>query len=261
MPTPISTTVIRASGVTNRGRVRPTNEDCFGIDPALQLLVVADGMGGHAAGEVAARIAVESVLDYVGSCRVTTTWPYGYDRTRTTQANLLRTAVQVANTRVHETAAASASCAGMGTTIVAALVEEDLLTVAHVGDSRVYMLRRGRLEQLTNDDSWAAVMMARDPSIDPAVIRAHPMRNALTSVIGSRPAVDVHVTERVLEVDDLVVLTTDGVHGVLSDGVLMRLCEATLDPHEIANRLIEEAMAVGSRDNCTAVVGRYGPQK
>jgi protein phosphatase len=250
--------MLRAAGVTNRGRVRPTNEDCFGIDPVLRLLVVADGMGGHAAGEVAARLAVESILEYVGRGRATTTWPHGYDRTQTEQSNLLRTAVQIANARVHEAAAASASCAGMGTTLVAALIEGDLLAVAHVGDSRLYVLRRGQLDQLTTDDSWAAVMVARDPSLDPAVIRAHPMRNALTRVVGARPAVDVHVREQRLEADDLVVLTTDGVHGVLSGSALVATCRAAEDPDVIARLLVQTALDSGSRDNCTAVVGKYG---
>jgi protein phosphatase len=253
--------MVRASGITDRGRVRPTNEDCFGIDPELQLYVVADGMGGHAAGEVASRMAVETVLDYVGDQRVPTTWPYGYDRTRSEQANLLRTAVQVANTRVFEAAAASSACSGMGTTIVAALVDGRLLTVAHVGDSRLYAFRQGRLEQLTDDDSWAAVMMARDPSIDPAILRTHPMRNALTSVIGSQPDVEVHVTERPLEVDELVVLTTDGVHGVLTPTALARACELSDEPRDIASRLVQAALAGGSRDNCTALVVRYSGRK
>jgi protein phosphatase len=248
--------MVRASGITDRGRVRPTNEDCFGIDADLQLYVVADGMGGHAAGEVAARLAVETVLEYVANQRVSTTWPHGFDRALSERSNLLRTALQVANTRVYEAAAASPSCAGMGTTLVAALVEHGMLAVAHVGDSRLYTLRRGRLEQLTDDDSWTAVMMARDPAIDPAVLRTHPMRNALTSVIGSRPSVDVHVAERALEADDLLLLTTDGVHGVLGASALVRTCEAADEPQEIAARLVRAALAGGSRDNCTAVVVR-----
>ena len=100
-------TMLSAFGVTDRGRIRPTNEDCFGIDPGLEFCVVADGMGGHNAGEVASRLAVEAVLDYVANNAVTTTWPYGYDAALSDRANLLRTAVQVANTRVFEAAAAS----------------------------------------------------------------------------------------------------------------------------------------------------------
>ncbi len=249
--------MLRAFGVTDRGRVRPTNEDCFGIDPELQLCVIADGMGGHNAGEVASRLAVEAVLDYVANNSVTTTWPYGYDSGLSERANLLRTAVQVANTRVFEAAAASSECAGMGTTIVALLLGRDVMTVAHVGDSRLYAFSGGAAEQLTADDSWAAVMLARDPSLDPAILKTHPMRNALTSVIGAKLQVDVHVGERVMTRDDLLLMTTDGVHGVLSPATLAETCAETADLQELAGRLVREAMDTGSRDNCTAVVVRY----
>ncbi len=249
--------MLRAFGVTDRGHVRPTNEDCFGIDPDLQLCVIADGMGGHNAGEVASRLAVEAVLDYVANNRVTTTWPYGYDSGLSERANLLRTAVQVANTRVFEAAAASSDWTGMGTTIVAMLAGRDVMTVAHVGDSRLYAFGGGAAEQLTADDSWAAVMLARDPLLDPVILKTHPMRNALTSVIGAKSQVDVHVRERALVLDDLLVMTTDGVHGVLSAATLAETCAGSEDLAELAERLVREAMDTGSRDNCTAVVARY----
>jgi protein phosphatase len=248
--------MLRASGVTDRGRTRPTNEDCFGIDPALEVCVVADGMGGHNAGEVASRMAVEAILDYVANNGVTTTWPYGYDAGISPRGNLLRTAVHVANTRVFEAAAASASYAGMGTTVVAVMLNRGIVTIAHVGDSRLYSLADGRAEQLTSDDSWAAAMLARDPSLDPAIIKSHPMRNALTSVVGSRPEVEVHVAERPLGRDELLLLTTDGVHGVLCDSNLAHECGSCDDLEDIAARLVRAAITTGSRDNCTAVVAR-----
>jgi serine/threonine protein phosphatase PrpC len=92
------------------------------------------------------------------------------------------------------------------------MLNRGVVTIAHVGDSRLYSLADGRAEQLTSDDSWAAAMLARDPSLDPGIIRSHPMRNALTRVVGSRPEVDVHVSERPLGRDELLLLTTDGVH-------------------------------------------------
>jgi protein phosphatase len=250
--------MLRAGGITDRGRVRATNEDCFGIDADLQLYVVADGMGGHNAGEVASRLAVETVLDYVGNHQASTTWPYGYDDAQSRHTNLLRTAVQVANARVFEAAAASTSCAGMGTTIVAALVHDDAVSVAHVGDSRLYLWQRAALDRVTDDDSWAAVMLARDPSLDPAVLRKHPMANALTSVVGSRAAVDVHVAQRMLVDESVLLLTTDGVHGVLCASTLAGACETCDDPGEAAGQIVKAAIAGGSRDNCTAVVARFG---
>lgn len=248
---------LRAVGATDRGRVRPTNEDCFGIEPRLQLCVVADGMGGHNAGEVASRLAVEAVLDYVSARGVSTTWPYGFDPRFSEPANLLSTAIQVANTRVYEAAAASPDLAGMGTTIVAGQVCNGVLIVAHVGDSRLYALEHGQARALTVDDSWMAAMLARDPDLDPAVLQQHPMRNALTSVIGARPRVDVHLIEHPLESPATLVLTTDGVHGVLSASALAEVCARTDAPELAADALVRTAMARGSRDNCTAVVARY----
>jgi protein phosphatase len=249
--------MLRAFGVTDKGRVRATNEDCFGIDPDLQLCVVADGMGGHNAGEVASQMAVEAVLDYVAEHMDVGTWPFGFGPTQTAGSNLLRTAVQVANRRVFEAAATSPTLSGMGTTLVAVLVQGNALSVAHVGDSRLYSLTGGDLEQLTSDDSWAATMLARDPSLDPALLKAHPMRNALTSVIGSKPQVDVHIAERRLGRDDLFLLTTDGVHGVLGASHLADVCERVRDLEGMAQRLVQAALDGGSRDNCTAVVARF----
>jgi protein phosphatase len=145
----------------------------------------------------------------------------------------------------------------MGTTIVAAMLNRDVLTIAHVGDSRLYTLADGRAEQLTSDDSWAAAMLARDPAIDPAVIKSHPMRNALTSVIGSKADVNVHVSERTLWPGELLLLTTDGVHGVLCESRLASACQGSDDLNDIAARVVHAALTTGSRDNCTAVVARY----
>ena len=168
-----------------------------------------------------------------------------------------KTEVRAGDTGVVGEAAASAEYTGMGTTIVALLVGRDVMTVAHVGDSRLYALSRGSAEQLTTDDSWAAVMLARDPSLDPDILKTHPMRNALTSVIGAKLQVDVHVGERALAPDDLILMTTDGVHGVLSEAMLAEACAATADLQELAGRLVREAMDTGSRDHCTAIVARY----
>lgn len=249
--------MLRAFGVSDKGRVRATNEDCFAIDPDRQVFIVADGMGGHNAGEVASRVAVDSVLAFVADPPADDRWPYGYDPTQSREANLLRTALQVANRSVFDTAGRLPDCSGMGTTVVAMLARGSALVIAHVGDSRAYAVSRDGAEQLTTDDSWTATMLARDPSLDPAVLKNHPMRNALTSVIGSRPQVDVHVTERQLTAGDLLVLTTDGVHGVLDDADVMHACYRSGDLADMAGQLVQDALDRGSRDNCTAVVARY----
>jgi protein phosphatase len=238
--------VLRAYGISDKGPVRPTNEDCFDIDNRLALCVVADGMGGHNAGEVASRIAVDTVVDYVQSVG-------GFVPDA---ASLLRNAVQVANHRVLEAAAAAAEYAGMGTTLVAAIVSKGRLSVAHVGDSRLYLFDGGRMRLLTRDDSWMANVLLDDPDADPLLLEHHPLRGALTNVVGAQMATEIHVMEERLEGGELLALMTDGVHGVLDN----RRIERVLDHASVetaAADLVAAALTRGSRDNCTAIVAQY----
>jgi PPM family protein phosphatase len=267
--------VLRAYGLSDRGRVRPTNEDCFAIQEALGLCVVADGMGGHNAGEVAARLAVDAVVDFVrvrgqsrvgagsewGQTRVGVgsdpEWPFGFDQTLSDGGNLLRTAILLANVQIHEAAISSDDYAGMGTTIVAARVADGRLSVAHVGDSRLYLVADRRLRQVTLDDSWMASMLAHNPDADPLLLQHHPMRNALTNVVGARTRTEVHVVEQPLAGGELLLLTTDGVHGVLDERRIEGMMLDEEEPRAIAQGVIKAALTRGSRDNCTAVVARY----
>jgi protein phosphatase len=248
--------VIRAHGITDRGRVRPTNEDCFAIHEQLGLCVIADGMGGHNAGEVAARLAVDAIVEFVGSRDET--WPFGYDPALSVAGNILRTAVHLANVQILETAMSDARYGGMGTTVVAALVVDGRLSIAHVGDSRLYLLAGRRLRQVTRDDSWIAAILMDNPDADPWVLEQHPLRNALTNVVGARSRTDVHVSEEPLAGGERLLLSTDGVHGVVDEGRLGQLMEDDDDPQAIATQVVATALTRGSRDNCTAVVARYG---
>jgi protein phosphatase len=161
--------------------------------------------------------------------------------------------------QVLETAITSQRYSGMGTTIVASLVEGNRLSVGHVGDSRLYVLANDRLRQVTHDDSWMASMLAHNPSVDVARFEQHPMRNALTNVVGSKRRTDVHVVEETLQGGELLLLTTDGVHGVLDDARLEQVILDSSD-EDTAASLVTAALARGSRDNCTAVVARYLPE-
>jgi len=252
-------TVLRASGVTERGAVRRTNEDCFAIDLDHHLCVIADGMGGHNAGEVAARVAVDAIVGCVrhASGPGAFEWSFGFDPKISETANLLRTAVQHANVRVLEAANSSDAYSGMGTTVVAALFRKRTLSLVHVGDSRGYLLVDHRLRQLTRDDSWVVAMLDRDPEADPKLLRHHPMRNALTNVVGGGSVPQVHFDEQALQHGAVVALTTDGVHGVLEAGVIERLLCEGADVEQMAENLVKAALAGGSRDNCSAVVAQF----
>jgi PPM family protein phosphatase len=248
--------VLVAYGITDKGRVRPTNEDCFAIRADIGLCVIADGMGGHNAGEVASRLVVEKVVEVVTQHAVDgEPHPFGQDPGLSAEGNLLRTAILLANAHVLETTAEQ--YAGMGTTVVATLATGGRLTVAHVGDSRLYVYADRRLRQVTSDDSWVATVLASDPKADPLLLQHHPMRNALTNVVGARSHTEVHVIEESLEGGERLLLTTDGVHGVLDDEQIERLMREADDPHELADRILTAALARGSRDNCTAIVARY----
>lgn len=250
--------MLRAYGTSDRGRFRPVNEDCFFIDERLGLLVVADGMGGHNAGEIAARLAVDAVAGFVRNPNgaADSLWPFGFDATLSIAANRIRTAIHLANVQVIESAGGRGDYTGMGTTIVAALVDGARLSVGHVGDSRLYRVAGGRARQLTLDDSWVAETIARNPAVDPAALLHHPMRNALTNVIGARSRARVHVMETRLAAGDVLALTTDGVHAVIEDCRLARIL-AEHERVEAPAALVRAALACGSRDNCTAVVGYY----
>ena len=250
--------MLRAFGVTEKGRVRPVNEDCWAFDEAQSLCVVADGMGGHRAGEVAARIAVDTVVQFLASAATgVANWPFGYDPAVSYVGNRLRTAIHFAHAQVLQAAIASNQYAGMGTTLVAAAMDGNRLSVGHVGDSRLYLLAGDRVRQLTLDDSWMASMLAEHPTADPARFEAHPMRHALTNVVGVSQRTDVHVSEEVLAGGELLLLSTDGVHGELGEGRIAQLMLDSGDVKEIAASLVAAALIRGSRDNCTAVVARY----
>lgn len=248
--------MLRAYGVSDKGRVRPTNEDSFAIDDSLRLCVVADGMGGHNAGEVASRVAVDAIVDYVRGAPYAE-WRFGFDATLSSRANLLRSAIHAANVRVLEIAASADAYAGMGTTVVACQVVDGVVVIAHVGDSRLYIMRSNELTQLTDDDSWMANMLATDPRMDASLLEHHPMRNVLTNVVGTGMRTQVHVTEAPLAGGERLLLSTDGIHGVLDGSRIAQILSDASDPTDAAGQLVAAALARGSRDNCTAVVAEY----
>ena len=250
---------IRAFGVSDAGRVRKSNEDKFVSEPALGLFAVADGMGGHKAGEVAAQLAIESVTTFVSRSADDddVTWPYGIDDHLSFEGNRLRTAIFLANRKVFRVAESSDDYGGMGTTIVCVLMSGVRAAIGSVGDSRVYLFSGGRLEQLTRDDSWAATILAQDPTIRPEDIATHPMRNVLTNVLGGRPDILVRVTERELAPGDVLLLSSDGMHGVLDGSAIEGVLTAHTDVNQAAQALVDRALEAGSRDNVTALVVRY----
>jgi len=250
--------ILRAGGCSDRGPVRATNEDALFKDEALGLLIVADGMGGHAAGEVASRLAIEAVTGFIRRTSEDDehSWPYGIDSSLSLNANRIRTAVHLANRRVFREAENHDDYTGMGTTIVAALVLGGAVSIAHVGDSRLYHSSNGRLLQLTHDDSWAATVLGLRPP-DSAAAELHPMRHVLTNVLGARDHTEIHVQDRALGPGELLLLCTDGLHGSLDDRSIQEVITQHKSMEATAEALVRTALDRGSRDNVTALVASY----
>ena len=251
--------MVEAYGLSDAGLVRASNEDCFLANEELRLFVVADGMGGHSAGEVASRLAVEAIDGFMRRTHGDTefSWPYGIDPGLSLDGNRLRTAIHLANRRVFRAAESRDDYTGMGTTVVGALVSDGRLVIASVGDSRLYLLQAGALVQLTQDDSWVATILARDPQVDRAALAHHPMRHVLTSVLGAREEVQVHVSERALADGNLVLLCSDGLYGPVDEDSIRALLLEGGELPAIARRLVQAALDRGGPDNVTAVLIRY----
>jgi serine/threonine protein phosphatase PrpC len=251
--------VIDAVGLSDPGPVRKTNEDCLFCDPALGLFIVADGLGGHAAGEVASSLAVETISGFIRRTEDDGefSWPYGFDPELTFGGNVLRTAVHLANRRVFRAAERNDEYTGMGTTVVAALVSRRRLAVVNAGDSRLYLFTGGRLTQLTHDDTWAATLLAAQDGEQPGDSPARSTRHVLTNVVGAREQTEVHIAERDMVSGDVILLSSDGLHGVVDDETLCALLAGGGTPADIAPTLIKAALDRGGRDNVTAIVARY----
>lgn len=243
------------SGLTDTGCVRQDNEDRILLAPELGLFAVADGMGGHRHGELAAEVALATLKNYIGSSRRPTdvTWPFGYNFSFSLNGNRLATAIRLANRQVWHQSEQAPDYTGMGSTIAAVLVEDDGATVANVGDSRVYACRSGAWSQLTLDDTWLYSVMQQEAAAKAELLN-HPMRNVLTQALGSPQDVEVHIAELAAAPGDLLLLSSDGLHQVVAGEALRSLVALGLPLEETARRLVEAARTEGAPDNVSCVL-------
>ena len=233
---------------------RKMNQDHHGWWPELGLFVVADGMGGHNAGEVASHMAVEAIYSFIKESATSPdiTWPFGIESRYSIDTNRLTTAVRLANRKIYQEGSKSAELSGMGTTVVAVLVVGDRMALTSVGDSRIYRLRNGAIEQLTRDDTWLASVLG-DKNADEADPE-HPLRHVLTSVVGTKDDVKPEAREELLQSGDRFVMCTDGVHGKLDAQSIASLLQSATTADEGASKLVNEAISRGTTDNSTALV-------
>ena len=250
--------MIASYGLTDRGCERSENEDRILLDDRMGLYIVADGMGGHAHGELAAELAVTTVRCYIESSRerVDVTWPFGYNFNLSLDENRLSTAVQVANRQVWRRSEQAPECAGMGTTLVAALVSGLTAAIANVGDSRLYLFRHDQLIQLTIDDTWVGAMLQQG-TLDPSEVAKHPMRNVLTQAAGARESVEIHCVEHTFAAGDILLLSSDGLHNVVEEAAISAVLASAEGLERSTFRLIQAARANGAPDNVSCLLLRY----
>ena len=239
------------------GLRRSSNEDSYCTRPDLGLYVVADGMGGHVAGEVASRVAVEAIEIFIqetAGADKNRTWPFPFEPALSLEANRLKAAFRLANRRIASTIADSHDLRGMATTASSLLTGPDGACVAHVGDSRVYVLRGGNLQQITNDHSWVEEQV-RAGTMTATAARQHPWRNVVTRALsgGEDPEVDVTQVQPVQS--ERYLLCSDGLFSVVPDEQIAALLGTPGVPLEdVCQKLIDAANAAGGPDNITALV-------
>jgi serine/threonine protein phosphatase PrpC len=242
---------------SDKGLRRTSNEDSHCERPDVGLFVVADGMGGHVAGEVASRVAVEAIQAFISetaSADRNRTWPFPFEPSLSLEANRLKAAFRLANRRIASTIADSSDLRGMATTASAILAGTNTACVAHVGDSRVYVLRNSKLDQITHDHSWVEEQV-RAGTMSPSAARQHPWRNVVTRALSGGEDPEVDVTEVRPRSGERYLLCSDGLFGVVNDlRIAEILGDASLSLEEICGALIKAANAAGGPDNITALV-------
>jgi protein phosphatase len=248
---------VHAFGVTHVGRQRQHNEDTFLVADEAKLYLVADGMGGHAAGEIASRIAVDSISEFIQHTKEDDgTWPHAYDENYRRTTNRLMAAVRLANTRVLEAMRKDARLRGMGTTVVACLADETTMSVAHVGDSRAYLIRNGQLSRLTNDHSWVFEQVQAG-MLTEAEAEKHPLRNVITRALGGALSVNPDAAEVESRPGDVYLLCSDGLTGMVPEDEILRVVsDSSGDIEKACQELIDIANERGGLDNVTAILVR-----
>lgn len=248
---------ITAVGMTDVGLQRDHNEDSFGVLPEFKLYVVADGMGGHQAGDVASRMAIDGIRAfYEATQKEDATWPFPIDPNLSLTENRLSAATKLANRQIYDRSCSDESMHGMGTTVVGIVFSEtgDTVYVAHVGDSRAYRIRDGKIVGLTRDHSLVNDYLMMMPDLAQDAMDVVP-RNVITRALGMQDSVVVDLGAEKVKPGDRFVVCSDGLHGQVSDARILEAVDNAGDDLDAAGRqLIKLANDAGGDDNVTVII-------
>ena len=249
---------IVSGGVTDLGRVRSNNEDSFRIVEPLNLFILSDGMGGEAHGEIASSLAVDTIEKICSSSKGDAQVTLNGTSTSENWAEptrVLQNAVFQANFGIYQSSQEHPEQRGMGATLTAGWINGSKLSLAHVGDSRAYLLRTGSLQQLTNDHSLVAVQVRRG-IITPQQAEESEMQSVLLRALGAHPEVDVDLDEFELFPRDVLLLCSDGLTRMVTEPEIAGTLQAETDPEKAAQKLVDLANERGGLDNVTVIVAR-----
>jgi serine/threonine protein phosphatase PrpC len=248
--------LIASSAITNVGLKRGSNEDCYSTEDSLGLYVVADGMGGHQAGEVASRIAVELIKKSFRRWIEQGAYEdelFGYpDDSVTIQGNYLLSSIRLANRVVYEMALEHEQYQGMGTTVATLLISPSRIITANVGDSRIYMVRDGHIERLSKDHTIVAEQVEMGVMTEEEASSA-PLKHVLTRNLGSAENVEPEIFEIEPSNDDRLILCSDGLTDLVSDREILEMTQNVEDPENLCNQFVEKVLRRGAHDNTTVV--------
>ena len=249
---------IEVAGQTDVGRKRSHNEDNLAIMADLGLYIVADGMGGHASGEVASKMAIDTLQEFFAATAddPERTWPYKMDRSKGYEENRLITGVKLCNLRIFEQARANPKQRGMGTTLVVLFAVEDGVYVGHVGDSRVYRVRDHKIEQLTEDHSLLNDYK-KMKRLTEEEIANFPHKNVIVRALGMKETVKVDTRFEAPRPNDVMLLCSDGLTGPVTDEQALEIIDKNPDLTEATAKLIDAANRSGGPDNITCVMARW----
>ena len=242
------------------GLVRTNNEDHFAVDPALNLFILCDGMGGQAAGEVASRMGAELILEHFreGSQNLRNGLEGPYREEFSAQTNRLLSGIRLSNKAIYEAANGSSATSGMGSTVVAVQISGNVMSIAHVGDSRVYLFRNDQLRQLTEDHSLVREQV-RQGLISAEEAERSELANVILRALGAEPSVIADLDELWVGAKDQILLCSDGLTRMVPDPQIAKVLAADQTPQEAADRLVELANENGGEDNTTVIVARMLP--